>query len=147
MSKREYPQQPNVGVGVIIVQDGKVLVVQRGREPAAGTWAFPGGRLELGETLAEAAVREAREETGLEIEPGEVAAVAEFIDRDEDGRVRWHYVIIDLLATPVGGTLRPGDDSLDVRWIGLEDIERFNLAPRMARVVRKVLGGENGPLE
>jgi len=142
MTNREYPQQPNVGVGVVIVQDGKVLVVQRGREPAAGTWAFPGGRLELGETLAEAAVREAREETGLEIEPGEVAAVVEFIDRDEDGRVRWHYVIIDLLATPVGGTLRPGDDSLDVRWIGLEDIERFDLAPRMARIVRKVLSGE-----
>ena len=142
MTNREYPQQPNVGVGVVIVQDGKVLVVQRGREPAAGTWAFPGGRLELGETLAEAAVREAREETGLEVEPGEVAAVVEFIDRDADGRVRWHYVIIDLLATPVGGTLRPGDDSVDVRWIGLEDIERFNLAPRMARIVRKVLGGE-----
>jgi ADP-ribose pyrophosphatase len=136
---REYPQQPNVGVGVIIVRDGKVLVVQRGREPGAGTWAFPGGRLELGETLAEAAVREAREETGLEVEPGEVAAVVEFIDRDEQGKVRWHYVIVDLLATPVGGTLQPGDDSVAVRWIGLEEIETLNLAPRMARIIRKVL--------
>ena len=136
---REYPQQPNIGVGVIVVRDGKVLVVQRGREPGAGTWAFPGGRLELGETLAEAAVREAREETGLDVEPGEVAAVVEFIDRDEQGKVRWHYVIVDLLATPVGGTLQPGDDSLDVRWVGLEEIGTLDLAPRMARIIQKVL--------
>lgn len=136
---REYPQQPNIGVGVIITREDKVLLVQRGREPGAGTWAFPGGRLELGETLAEAAAREAREETGLEIEPGEVAAVAEFIDRDEEGNVRWHYVIVDLLAIPVGGTLRPGDDSLDVRWAGLDEAEALRLAPRMARVLHKVL--------
>ncbi|RME47733.1 MAG: NUDIX domain-containing protein [Chloroflexi bacterium] len=136
---QEYPNQPAIGVGVVIIQNNRVLVVQRGKEPAAGTWAFPGGRLELGETLAEAARREAREETGLTVEPGEVIAVMDLIDTDEEGRVRFHYVLIDLLAQPVGGTLRPGDDSLAVRWIGLGDLDELPMAPHMVEVVRKVL--------
>jgi ADP-ribose pyrophosphatase len=138
--RREYPEQPSIGVGVVIIKDNRVLVVQRGKEPAAGTWAFPGGRLELGETLAEAAVREAREETGLTVEPGEVIAVMDLIDTDEGGHVRFHYVLIDLLAQAVGGTLRPGDDSVAVRWIGLEDVDGLPMAPRMADAVRRVLG-------
>lgn len=136
---REYPEQPAIGVGAVIVENGRVLVVQRGNDPGAGMWAFPGGRLELGETLAEAAAREAREETGLIVEPGEVIAVAELIETDEEERVRFHYVLIDLLARPIGGTLQAGDDSLDVRWIGLEDVDHLPMPPRMAEVIRQVL--------
>lgn len=136
----KYPKQPAVGVGVVISDGDRVLVVQRGKEPGAGTWAFPGGRLELGETLAEAAVREAREETGLTVEPGEVVSVLDFIDTDEEGGVRFHYVLIDLLARPVSGTLRPGDDSVAVRWIGLEDVDELPMAPHMVEVVRQILG-------
>lgn len=139
--RRTYPEQPGIGVGIVIVKDDRVLVVQRGKEPGAGTWAFPGGRLELGETLAEAAVRETREETGLTVDPGKVIAVLDLIDRDEAGNVRFHYVLIDILAQPAGGTLRPGDDSVDVRWISADDVEELSMAPRMVDVIRRVLGG------
>ncbi len=144
---RKYPEQPSIGVGVIVINENRVLVVQRGKEPGAGTWAFPGGRLELGETLAEAAVREAHEETGLTIEPGEVIAVRDLIDRDEAGRIRFHYVLIDLLAQPVGGTLRPGDDSLAVRWIGIEDMADLPMAPHIVEVVRQLLGDGDSDLD
>lgn len=144
---RKYPKQPGIGVGVVVVNDNRVLLVQRGKEPGAGTWAFPGGRLELGETLAEAAAREALEETGLTIEPGEVIAVRDLIDSDEAGRIRFHYVLIDLLAQPVGGTLRPGDDSLAVRWIGLEDMADLPMAPHMVEVVRQLLGNGDSDLD
>ncbi|MFQ5341898.1 MAG: NUDIX hydrolase [Anaerolineae bacterium] len=144
---RKYPEQPSIGVGVIVINENRVLVVQRGKDPGAGTWAFPGGRLELGETLAEAATREAYEETGLTIEPGEVIAVRDLIDRDEAGRIRFHYVLIDLLAQPVGGTLRPGDDSVAVRWIGLEDMADLPMAPHMVEVVRQLLGDGDSDLD
>lgn len=137
---RKYPEQPGVGVGVVVVEDERILVVKRGKDPGAGTWAFPGGRLELGETLAEAAVREAREETNLQVDPGEVLAVMDFIETDEEGEVRFHYVLIDVSAERVGGTLRPGDDSVDARWIGLEEIDELPMAPRMAKMIRRLLG-------
>lgn len=139
-----YPEQPGVGVGVVIVENGRVLLVQRGKEPGAGTWAFPGGRLELGETLAEAAVREAREETGLTIEPADVFAVFDLIETDPDGSIRFHYVLIDLLAERVAGTARPGDDSVDTRWVGLADLEELPMAPRVADVVRELLTSMDG---
>jgi 8-oxo-dGTP diphosphatase len=137
----DYPQQP--GIGVVIVEAGRVLLVKRSKDPGAGTWAFPGGRLELGETLAEAAVREAREETGLTVEPGEVFAVLDLIDSDADGNIRFHYVLIDLLAERMAGTLRPGDDSVDARWVGLADLEGLPMAPRVSDIVRELLAGED----
>lgn len=139
---REYPEQPSIGVGVVIVEGDSVLVVKRGKEPGAGTWAFPGGRLELGETLAEAAAREAYEETGLTIEVGDVIAVMDFIDTDDAGDIRFHYVLVDLLAQPLAGEPRPGDDSVDVRWIGLDDLDEMTMAPRMATVIRDLLSNQ-----
>ncbi|MFQ5592827.1 MAG: NUDIX hydrolase [Anaerolineae bacterium] len=137
---RKYPKQPIIGVGVVVVKDNRVLVIQRGKEPGAGSWAFPGGRLELGETLADAAVREALEETGLTVKPGDVIAVIDLIDRDETGNIRYHYVVIDLLAQLISGAPRPGDDSVAVRWIGLQEAEELPMAPRMVDVVRQLLG-------
>ena len=145
--RRKYPEQPSIGVGVIVINENRILVVQRGKDPGAGTWAFPGGRLELGETLAEAAAREAHEETGLTVEPGEVIAVRDLIDSDEAGRIRFHYVLIDLLAQPVGGTLRPGDDSLAVRWIGIEEMADLPMAPHIVEVVRQLLGDGDSDLD
>lgn len=139
---REYPEKPAIGVGVVIVEGDQVLVVQRGKDPGAGTWAFPGGRLELGETLAEAAVREAHEETGLTVDPGDVIAVMDFIDTDGQGNVRFHYVLIDILAQRVGGKLRPGDDSVDVRWVGLAGLGDLPMAPRMVKVIEQVLSDQ-----
>ena len=139
---REYLEKPAIGVGVVIVEGDQVLVVQRGKDPGAGTWAFPGGRLELGETLAEAAVREAHEETGLTVDPGDVIAVMDFIDTDGQGNVRFHYVLIDILAQRVGGKLRPGDDSVDVRWVGLAGLGDLPMAPRMVKVIEQVLSDQ-----
>ena len=116
MLQREYPLSPLVGVGAVIVQEGRVLLVQRGREPMKGRWMIPGGLIEIGEMLHEAVVRETREETGLEVEPIELVELLDRIHREE-GRVRYHYVIADYLCRVVGGTLAAADDAAAVRWV------------------------------
>ncbi|HEY2861674.1 MAG TPA: NUDIX hydrolase [Terracidiphilus sp.] len=114
--QREYPLSPLVGVGAVIVYQGRVLLVQRGREPMKGKWTVPGGLIEVGETLSEAVVRETREETGIEVEPVELIELLDRIHREE-GRVRYHYVIADYLCRVVGGTLAAADDAAAVRWV------------------------------
>jgi ADP-ribose pyrophosphatase YjhB (NUDIX family) len=116
MLQREYPLAPLVGVGAVIVQEGRVLLVQRGREPMKGRWTIPGGLIEIGESLLDAVVRETREETGLEVEPVELVELLDRIHREE-GRVRYHYVIADYLCRVVGGTLAAADDAAAVRWV------------------------------
>src|SRR5437763_8521901 len=113
--KREYPETPLIGVGAIIVENGRVVLVKRGHPPLLGEWSIPGGVLEVGEMLREAAVREAREETGLVVEPGEILGVFDRVLREE-GRVRFHYVLIDFLCRRVSGELRAGGDAEEVRW-------------------------------
>lgn len=107
---------PLVGVGAVIVHEGRVLLVQRGREPMKGRWTIPGGLVEVGEMLHEAVVRETREETGLQVEPIELVELLDRIHREE-GRVRYHYVIADYLCRVVGGTLGAADDADAVRWV------------------------------
>jgi 8-oxo-dGTP diphosphatase len=114
--QREYPLTPLVGVGAVIVQEGRVLLVQRGREPMKGKWTIPGGLVEVGESLQEAVVRETREETGLEVEPVELVELLDRIHREET-RVRYHYVIADYLCRAVGGSLAAADDAAAVRWV------------------------------
>jgi len=114
--QREYPLSPLVGVGAVIVQEARVLLVQRGREPMKGRWTIPGGLIEIGESLLEAVVRETREETGLEVEPIELVELLDRIHREE-GRVRYHYVIADYLCRVTGGTLAAADDAAAVRWV------------------------------
>ena len=116
MLQREYPLAPLVGVGAVIVKDGRVLLVQRGTEPALGRWSIPGGLIEVGEALSEAVVREVHEETGLEIEPVELVELLDRIHRDGD-RVRYHYVIADYLCRVVSGTLNAASDAAAVRWV------------------------------
>jgi len=116
MLQREYPLAPLVGVGAVIVKDGRVLLVQRGTEPALGRWSIPGGLIEVGEALSEAVVREVREETGLEIQPVELVELLDRIHRDGD-RVRYHYVIADYLCRVVSGTLNAASDAAAVRWV------------------------------
>jgi 8-oxo-dGTP diphosphatase len=116
MLQREFPIAPLVGVGAVIVHEGRVLLVQRGREPMKGRWTIPGGLVEIGESLHEAVVRETREETGLEVEPIELVELLDRIHREE-GRVRYHYVIADYLCRLVGGTLAAADDAAAVRWV------------------------------
>ncbi len=134
--KREYPDSPLVGVGAIIIQDGRVLLVKRGHPPLAGEWSIPGGVLELGETLRAAAVREAREETCLTVEPTELLGVFERVLRDDAGRTLYHFVLIDFLCRPVSGQARAADDADEVRWFTLAEAGELGLAEDTAEVVR-----------
>ncbi len=134
--KREYPDSPLVGVGAIIIDDGRVLLVKRGHPPLAGEWSIPGGVLEVGETLREAAIREAREETCLAVEPADLLGVYDRVLRDDDGRTLYHYVLIDFLCRRVGGEARPGDDADEVRWFTLEEAIALALPEDTAEVIR-----------
>jgi ADP-ribose pyrophosphatase YjhB (NUDIX family) len=114
--QREFPSSPLVGVGAVVVHEGRVLLVQRGHEPAKGQWSLPGGLIDVGESLREAVIREVREETGLIVEPVELIELLERIHRDGD-RVRYHYVIADYLCHLVGGALAAASDADAVRWV------------------------------
>jgi mutator protein MutT len=113
--QREFPEAPLVGVGAVVVEKGKVLLVRRGKEPLKGKWSLPGGMLELGESLQDGVVREVKEETGLTVEPVELIELLDRVHR-EDGRVRYHYVIADYLCRVVGGGLCAASDADEVRW-------------------------------
>ena len=136
---REYPEAPLVGVGAVIVQDGRVLLIRRGQPPQLGEWSLPGGALECGETLWEATVREAREETGLVVETVDMLGVYERVIRSDDERVRYHYVLIDFLCRPIAGELKAGSDAADVRWFTRDELPALNLAYDANDVVAKGL--------
>jgi len=114
--QREFPSAPLVGVGAVIVEAGRVLLVRRGTEPLKGHWSLPGGLVELGEGLLSAVVREVREETGLVVEPVELIELLDRIHREAD-RVRYHYVIADYLCRVTGGKLLAASDADEVRWV------------------------------
>ena len=135
--KRDYPDRPIVGVGAVIVENGRALVVRRGTEPLKGEWSIPGGVVELGETLRQAAVREAQEETGLEVEAGEVLEVVDRIMRDPQQKVQYHYVLVDFLCRRISGETRPGADASELRWITARELESFPIADSAAAVLRK----------
>ena len=137
--KREYPDAPIVGVGAIIRDGGRIVLIRRDREPAKGRWTFPGGVVELGETVRDAVRREVLEETGLEVEVGEMALLIDRILRDEAGRIRFHYVILDFLARPVGGALRAGDDAGDICWAGLDELDELDVTEQAKGIARKIL--------
>jgi len=137
--KRDYPEQPIIGVGAVIVDGGRVLLVRRDTEPLRGEWSLPGGMLELGERLREGVRREALEETGMEVEPREVLDVFDSIFTDALGRTQYHYVLIDYLCWPVSGEARPGSDVSDVRWVGLSALPAMGLRETVEQVVRKGL--------
>lgn len=123
-----YPQAPCVAVGAVVFKDDRVLLVRRGKAPARGQWAIPGGSVTLGESLQEAAEREIFEETGIRIAGGDPAYVFDVVDRDDDGRVRFHYVIVDLDATYRGGELSPGDDALEACWVAAHELEDLDVS-------------------
>jgi 8-oxo-dGTP diphosphatase len=134
---REYPELPFVGVGSIIIEHDRVLLVKRVHPPIQGQWSIPGGVLELGEFVSEAAKREVREETGLEVEPGELLGVFDRVLRDSDKRVQYHYVLIDLLCKYVGGELLAASDAAEVRWFTLEELPELSLAEDTLEVIHK----------
>jgi ADP-ribose pyrophosphatase YjhB (NUDIX family) len=137
--KRDYPDRPIVGVGAVVVHEGRALVVRRAKEPLKGEWSIPGGAVELGETLREAAAREALEETGLIVEAGEVLEVFDSILRDPAGRTQYHYVLVDFLCRPLGGELYAASDVSDARWVTENELHDLHLTETARRVIKKAL--------
>jgi 8-oxo-dGTP diphosphatase len=135
--RREFPEIPLVGVGAIIIEDSRVLLVRRAHPPLQAQWSIPGGVLEVGELIREAAIREAREETGLIVEPGDLLGVYDRILRNSEKRVQYHYVLIDFLCRRVGGELAAADDAADVRWFTREELPPLKLAEDTQDVIRK----------
>jgi 8-oxo-dGTP diphosphatase len=137
--KREYPTQPVVGVGALIVHEGKLLIVKRGVEPAKGKWSIPGGAVELGERIRDALVREVKEECGLDVEIA-LKSPMDAIDNiiiSRDGRLQYHYVLLQFLARLKGGTLKPASDVLDARWVLLDEVEKYNLTKSFRSFFKK----------
>lgn len=135
--QREFPETPLVGVGAVVVDEGRVLLVRRGQEPLKGRWSLPGGMLELGESLTAGVVREVKEETGLDVEPIELIELLDRIHR-EDNRVRYHYVIADYLCRVVGGNLLAASDADAVRWVARPELNShgpLTLDPITVRVI------------
>jgi len=137
--KRDYPERPIIAVGAIIVKDACVLLVRRATEPLKGEWSVPGGMLELGEKLRDGTAREALEETGLQVQAGEVLDVFDSIFTDDEGRTQYHYVLIDFLCRPLSGEATPGSDVSEVKWVTESELAGVQLRDSTARVVRKGL--------
>jgi len=142
-TKREYPDRPIVGVGAVIVDHGRVLLVKRGSPPLLGEWSLPGGVVELGETLRAAAEREALEETGLIVKAGEVLEVLDRIIPGKDAAPQYHYVLIDFLCVVQGGELRAGGDAADVAWASESELGKFKLEQPAVEVISKAFLAAN----
>jgi 8-oxo-dGTP diphosphatase len=135
--QREYPERPIVGVGAVIVDEGRVVLVRRRFEPLKGHWSLPGGMVEIGETLEAAVAREMLEETGLEVEVGPVIEVFDRITRDEERRVRYHYVLVDYLCWQTSGSLRAGSDVDDAIWVDPESLAEYSLTEKGISVIQR----------
>jgi 8-oxo-dGTP diphosphatase len=136
---RSYPGRPIVGVGAVVLLDGKVVLIKRRFEPLAGQWSLPGGTLEVGETLEAGTAREILEETGLVVDVGPVVEVFDRILVDPDKKVRYHFVLIDYLCRPVGGRLQHGSDVDDVAAVDPSELDRYGLTAKATSVIRKAL--------
>ena len=139
MGSRDYPDRPLVGAGAVIVRGDQVVLVRRGHPPLAGEWSIPGGAVKLGETLRQAAEREALEETGLEIEAGEVLEVFESITPDSEGKTWYHYVIVDFRCRLKSGELGAGGDALEAKWCRAEELGELKISDAATTVILKAL--------
>jgi 8-oxo-dGTP diphosphatase len=139
IGRRQYPDRPYVGVGAVIVQDGQVLLVKRKYEPLAGQWSLPGGAVEIGETLESCLVREMVEETGLEVSVGPVIEVFDRITRDDEGRVMYHFVLVDYLCWPIAGELSAGSDVADARFVDPTELYRYDLTAKAISVIEQAV--------
>jgi 8-oxo-dGTP diphosphatase len=138
---REFPQAPIVGVGAVVIDGNRVLLVCRGREPLKGRWSLPGGALELGETLEQGIVREVLEETGLQVQPTAIVKVFDRIIKEESsGRIRYHYVLVDFVCRLIGGTIGGASDADEARWVEREQLNShsaYNLEPFTVTVIER----------
>ena len=135
MVKKLYPDHPIVGVGAVILDHGKLL--KRGNEPAKGKWSIPGGVVELGESLEDAVIRETKEETCLDVEAPRLIDVVYQVDLDEEGKVKYHFVIVDYFVTVKDGTAKAASDADELQWVALEEVENYNLTASFRRFFQK----------
>ncbi|MEM3726614.1 MAG: NUDIX hydrolase [Candidatus Bathyarchaeia archaeon] len=137
MVKRLYPKQPIVGVGAVIICNGKLLIEKRKYEPGKGKWSIPGGLVELGESVEQTVIREVREETGLEVGEPEHIDIVNNIVRDGNGDVKYHFVILDYFVKLKGGTLRAASDAEDLKWVPLNEVEQYDLTKTLREFLRR----------
>jgi mutator protein MutT len=135
--KRLYPKQPLVGVGAIIICNGKILLEKRKSEPAKEKWSIPGGLVELGENTEEAVIREVREETGLEVEKPQLIDVIDNISLDEKGKIKYHFVILDYFVKLKGGELKAADDAEELVWVALDETEKYDLTKTLKAFIQR----------
>ncbi|MEW5747827.1 MAG: NUDIX hydrolase [Candidatus Thermoplasmatota archaeon] len=139
--RREYPEAPLVGVGTVTIKNGRILLIRRAFEPGAGKWSIPGGLVEVGEKLSEAAVRETEEETGLRVEVLELINVFDMVDLDGEGRAKYHYVLVDFLSKPVGGKERLSGEVTDIKWVTFEEAKAMDLTRTARKALEELFGG------
>ncbi|MES1256131.1 MAG: NUDIX domain-containing protein [Acidobacteriota bacterium] len=137
MQERRYPGRPILGVGAVVIDAGRVLLVERAHEPLKGEWSLPGGAVDVGETVLDAVHREVREETGLEVAVGPLVEVVNRITHDAEGRVEYHFVILDYACRPTGGALAPASDAAAAQWARRDDLARFGLTAVARAVIEK----------
>jgi 8-oxo-dGTP diphosphatase len=135
--KREYPALPVVGVGGVVIHEGRALLIKRGSEPLKDQWSIPGGTLELGESIQEGVRRELLEETGIEVRVGELIEVFDRIFRDAAGNIQYHFVIVDYLCEKLSGEAHAASDVTDVAWVNEEDLWNYKLTEAATRVIRR----------
>jgi 8-oxo-dGTP diphosphatase len=135
----ERPARPVLGAAAVVIHDGRVLLIRRGHAPDAGEWSIPGGAVDLGESVEAALQREVREETGLDIAVGAFLEIYQRVERDADGSVRFHFVVLDYAATVIGGTLSAGDDAAEAAWVDPADLDRYAVAESIRRVIARAL--------
>ena len=137
--RREYPDAPRVGVGAVVLHEGRVLVVRRGGRPSWGKWSLPGGLVELGETTAEAVCREIAEECACRIRLVGVCGVIDRIVRDAEGRVRYHYVLVDYLAYPESETIAAGSDAAEAIWVPVDRVDELDVTEGLTDMISRAL--------
>ena len=137
MDKREYPDRPYVGVGVIVFRDQEVLLIKRNKDPNKGQWSIPGGRQMIGETATEAAQRELLEETGVKVAQLLLVDVVDAIIPDVEGKIKYHYTLVDYMGQWQSGESRPGDDAQEVRWVRLNEISSYSLLEKTTNIIKK----------
>lgn len=135
------PSFPQLAVGALVQHAGAVLLIKRASQPNVGQWAIPGGKVHAGETLQQAAEREIREETGITVRAGEPIFCFDLIEHDEQGNLRFHYVIVDVLAEYISGEAKAADDALEAAWIQYSDLDQYNLNPTTRKLLERVVSG------
>jgi len=136
---REYPAQPVVGVGAVVVRDGRALIIRRAHEPRKGEWSLPGGHLDLGESLVAAVRREVKEETGLDVNVGPIIETFDRVHRDAEGRIRYHFVIVDFVCVSPEGEAVAGSDAEAVAWVTADELDAYGVNAHAASVIRRGL--------